>query len=352
MDRTELIGLIVTLVGVSCFSVIFTVLYLSYTKGEIRDIQSGNSDIEIIDQAIYNNLPSVKVRKKIIKAIKSFVFYGLMVFIIPFFIFSIVNKIQGNIIILGDKGLLVVASGSMSTKHPENTYLVSNNLDNQFDKFDLIVIEKVSENDLKLYDVISYMNDKGTTIIHRIVDINTNEDGKKVFTTRGDSNGEDAVDSFKSTIDDIQGRYINKKIPMVGMFVMFLQSPIGMASIVAMLYCLFMVDRLNAKVIYEHELRLDKLSKVLDYKQELSTENIKVNYIETIYYKGYEYTFDRSGFVDKKEIEDKDYLEKSNNSIIRVSEDKESNLKTEKEYVVDNLASSELTNEKDINSHE
>lgn len=334
MTQIEIVGLVITLIGVGCFSLIFTILYRSSTNSEIADIKSGKKDIELIDQAIYQNLSHVKVRNKTIKTIKSIVFYGLMAFIIPFIIFSIVNNIQGNITMIGDNGVLVVASGSMSKKHKDNEYLNTYNLNNQFDKFDLIVVQKVKNaENLRLYDVIAFRNDEGTTIIHRIVGMKYNSNGVIEFTTRGDANGEDAIDKFHPTIDDIQGKYVNRRIPLIGMFVLFLQSSLGMVTLLALIYCLLMVDRFTAKVLYEEDLRLEKLKSAIDFENEKETNEIKAKYVETIYYKGYAYLFNEEGFVEKKEIDDKQLSDKTNDTVIKVIDDGES---TTEEFKINN----------------
>ena len=77
---------------------------------------------------------------------------------------------------IGNKTIMVVASGSMSKKNDANAYLNSNNLNNQFQTYDIIVLEKVENaSDLNKYDVIAYRNDQGINVIHRIIEI---EDGK------------------------------------------------------------------------------------------------------------------------------------------------------------------------------
>ena len=148
----------------------FCFIYSWYISGTISDIKSGKADIELLDEAIYENLSSVKKRKKISKTINSIVFYGLLICIAPSFIFAIVSKAQGNLTLFGDKGILVVASGSMSRKDPVNDYLIENDLNNQFNTWDIIIIEAVnSDDDLKLYDVITFVDSTGRNIIHRII---------------------------------------------------------------------------------------------------------------------------------------------------------------------------------------
>ena len=176
-------------------------------------------------------------------------------------------------------------------------------LNNQFDKYDIIVVEKVdSPYDLKLYDVISFVNDEGVTIIHRIVDINYyNEDGEVEFITRGDANADDAVDKFHPTIDDIQGKYVNKRIPLIGMFILFIQSSLGMITIIALAFCLVMIERYSSKILHEQENRLKLLKEYINFDHEYGSKEMFVSHVEKIYYKGSIYLFDENGFVEKLE---------------------------------------------------
>lgn len=308
MDKIEIIGFIVTILAVGCFSIVFVILYSTYAKSEIGDIKSGKRDIAIINQDIYDNLSHVKSRRRIMKTIKSIAFYGLMLFIMGIFTLSLVNKFNNDITMFGDRGVIAVASGSMSTKHKENTYLVTENLNNQFDKYDIIVVEKVdSVSDLKLYDVISFVNDEGVTIIHRIVDISYNVDkGQIEFITRGDANADDAIDKFHPTIDDIQGKYVNKRIPLIGMFILFIQSSLGMITIIALGFCLVMIERYSSKISREQENRLKLLKEHINFDHEYGSNEMVVSHVERIYYKGFIYLFDENGFVEKLENKEKE----------------------------------------------
>lgn len=334
METIEIVGIIVSIVGIGSFAAIFTILYVTYTNASINEFKSGKKDIELIDEAIYDNLAHVKKRREIIKTIKSIGFYGLMIIIIPIFAFSLLNKFNGNVTMLGNQGVLVVASGSMSEKNEANKYIFDNNLNNQFNTYDTIVIKKVSyESDLALYDVIAFVDDTGRTVIHRIIDIEFGTDGRIHYETRGDSNN--ASDKFRPCIDDIQGKYTGKKVPIIGMFVMFMQSPIGIITVVGLLYCLITTDRLTEKLFKEQQKRLDKLSVVIDYEKETEIGQMNAQYYETIYYKGFLYKFNEDGFIDKEEIHDKDILEKSNTSMIKVIEDKDKNEISSQEFILD-----------------
>ena len=334
METIEIVGIIVSIIGIGSFAAIFTILYVTYTNATISEFRSGKKDIELIDEAIYDNLAHVKKRREIIKTIKSIGFYGLMIIMIPIFAFSLLNKFSGNVTMLGNQGILVVASGSMSEKNEANGYLIENNLNNQFNTYDTIVIKKVRyESDLALYDVIAFVDSEGKTVIHRIIDIEFGTDGRIHYETRGDSNN--ASDKFRPCINDIQGKYTGKKIPIIGMFVLFMQSPIGIITVVGLLYCLFTTDRLTEKLYKEQQKRLDKLSVVIDYENETELGKMNAQYYETIYYKGFIYKFNEEGFLDKEEIKDKDILEKSNASIIKVIEDKDNNEILSEEISID-----------------
>ena len=340
METIEIVGIIVSIIGIGSFAAIFTILYVTYTNSTINEFKSGKKDIELIDEAIYDNLAHVQKRREIIKTIKSIGFYGLMIIIIPIFAFSLLNKFSGNITMLGNQGVLVVASGSMSEKNEANGYLITNNLNNQFDTYDTIVIEKVRyESDLKLYDVIAFIDEDGKTIIHRIIDIEFETDGRIHYETRGDSNN--ASDKFRPCIDDIQGKYIGKKVPVIGMFVMFMQSPIGIITIVGLLYCLITTDHLTTKLYNEQQKRLDKLSEAIDYRNETQQGTMSSKFVETIYYKGYSYKFNEEGFIDKEEITDNEILEKSNSSIIKIIENNDDEVISEEYKVDDNLEGKE-----------
>ena len=333
METIEIVGIIVSLIGIGSFSAIFTILYVTYTNAAINEFRSGKKDVELIDEAIYDNLTHVKKRREIIKTIKSIGFYGLMIIIIPIFVFSLLNKFSGNVTMFGDRGILVVASGSMSKQNEANHYLVTENLNNQFETYDTIVIEKVRyASDVDVYDVIAFSNDEGKIVIHRVIDkqfIN----GMIRFETRGDSNN--ASDKYMPCMDDIHGKYVDVKIPVVGMFVMFMQSPIGIITVVGLLYCLITTDKLTEKLFKEQQKRLDKLSTAIDYENETEMGKMNAQYYETIYYKGFIYKFDEEGFIDKEEIQDKDILEKSNTSMIKVIEDKDKNEISSQEFILD-----------------
>ena len=305
----------------------FSFVYLLYVKYYIKDIQTGNADIELIDEFIHDNLSRVKRRKKTIKTINTFAFYGFLIVMTPIFIFSIANKLSGSISNFGDFGLLAVSSGSMSFKNPVNNYLVERNLNNQFNTYDLIVVEMIEdEEELNVDDVIVFLDATGKLTIHRIVAINENELGVRSYSTRGDANNTD--DTFISTFKDIKGKYIDTRIPFVGAFVLFFQSLMGIITIVILIGCILIFDNQNNKILNEKQTRLEKFKDVniLEFINSSTTDVI-------LYYKGYKYSFNEKGYIIKDEIAtSNEYYEKSINSVIKICADTEP-LVTE--YIID-----------------
>lgn len=274
----------------------------------ISEINMGKRDIEIIDEVIYERKDSVRRRKSIIKTVKGVLFYLTLFIIIPLFIFSLINKFSGNNMMLGNKSIMVVMSGSMSEKNKANDYLVERHLNNQFNTYDIIILSKVDPNDLMVDDVIAFRNDQGINVIHRIRKrvFEPNEDGENVikYVTRGDAN--DADDTYHPSQDDVIGIYSNTRITNIGVFIVFLQSYAGMITVVSIIYCMIMIEKLSEKINKIQEKRAKLLEEVIDYSLETNTENFSSNLRSTIRFKGYAYVFDETGFVSKSEILEED----------------------------------------------
>lgn len=311
MTTTEIISLVVTFIGVAGFASVFTILFRSYVKAQIGEIKAGKKDIEIIDKMVYEKKITTQKRRKAGKIISHIIFYVLLIIIIPLFVFSLINKFSGNVMMLGNKTIMVVASGSMSEKNIENAYLSQYSLDNQFSQYDIIVLEKVNnESDISLYDVVAYRNDKGINVIHRIIKVNAQN-----YETRGDANN--ASDAYNPKFADIIGKYTGKRLKGIGMFVMFLQSYSGIITLVSLVYCVFMIDSLTSKINRVQSDRTKMLEDAMDCSKDLGENELSDSYIENVFYKGFEYTFTENGFVEKNEITDAKYLVKSGATLIK-----------------------------------
>ncbi len=151
----------------------------------------------------------------------------------------------------------VVRSSSMATKDEENTYLIQNDLNDQFQAFDLILTYKMpEEKDLKLYDIVVYEED-GSLIVHRIVGIQepseSSTDKRRKFLLQGDAVPN--PDRFPVYYEQMRGIYAGQRVPFVGSFVSFLQSPAGWLCIAFIVGTLIASPLLEKKIFEAKEER-------------------------------------------------------------------------------------------------
>lgn len=302
MQSFEIIALIVTAVGVVSFATIFTILYLSYANSTVAEYRAGKKDVELIEETIYDNIKSASKYRLVARRLKQAFFYVAIAILIPFLVLSLFTKLSTGVAMIGGRGVIVVASGSMSEKNPKNPNISAlSRYDNQFETYDLIVLEQInSQDELKTYDVIAFTNDEGVNIIHRIVGKEGSGENLK-YVTAGDANN--ANDPYKPSFDDVIGRYTGARVPWVGVFVMFLQSYSGMLTLAAVIYCLIMIEYVSEKIYKTQKARLGTLQSSIDFVRETTfDESLTTKFVETVRFKDYEYIFDEEGFVSKTPV--------------------------------------------------
>ena len=223
---------ILCLVVFCLFVIIFTYLIGSLVKSEVKMIRHGLLDSKI-------KLESLKRKNKnsfFTTVSKVFSFLLCLVFAIAF-AFSIYLNLNEDKPANGIPSIKVVKSDSMATKNKKNTYLFENNLNDQFDTFDVVICHHLpKEEDLKLYDVVIYKQDD-IYVIHRIVGIeepNEKHPNERYFLLQGDAI--ESPDRFPVLYSQMQGIYTGDKIPYVGSVVLFLQSPAGWLCILCIMY--------------------------------------------------------------------------------------------------------------------
>ena len=287
MSPIDILTLTVTAVGVISFALVFTVLYLNYANSQVASIKSGSADLDLIDDTIYHNMNGKKRYRRVLRVTKQILFYIAIAILIPFLALSLYTKISNGIAMIDGRGVIVVASGSMSEKNSANPYLDA--IDNQLDTYDLITIESVqSDADLQIYDIIAYRNNEGINVIHRIVGTDIGKDGEVRYITRGDSNN--ASDSYKPSLDDVLGKYSDKRIPYVGIFFMFLQSYAGILTVLAVIYCLIMIELISGRIYNAQGDRLEILMDAIDFENDTEFDDeLDYRFVETITYKNRNY---------------------------------------------------------------
>lgn len=232
------------------------VMLTSIVKMYLKAVRSGIEDEELKAEYIeeYKKSKKVKVLGNVLTLIIGLVFISIMAF-------SIFLTVQNDRYYENVPTLKMVNSGSMSKKHPKNTYLDKNSLDNQFQTFDLVLVYKApAEKDLKVYDVILYEVD-GVDIIHRIIAIEEPMEGhpnQRYFLCKGDAN--ETPDRFPVYYSQIKGIYKGERVPFVGSFITFLQSPAGWLCVALVLVGTFGTPFLEKKLRKEKLARLKEIN--------------------------------------------------------------------------------------------
>ena len=226
------------------------------TRLSIRLIRSGAEDERILrDYERKQKFEKVNdFAKNIIYLFSSVVFIGLMLV----FVFSLIVQHNGDVPLNEYLPVYrVVQTGSMSEKHKNNTYLVENNLNDQFQAFDVIETKMLpDEMDLELFDVVVYEYE-GILIVHRIVGIeepNEKHPDSRLFMLQGDAN--EYPDKMSVTYDQMKAIYTGERTPFVGSFILFMQSPIGWLCILFAMVAIIVTPILEAKIEKEKERRL------------------------------------------------------------------------------------------------
>jgi len=138
---------------------------------------------------------------------------------------------------------ITIVSGSMSYKYDQNTYLDENGLDNQIPLYSLIELEKLDESDeIALYDVCAYQNNKGDYIVHRIVGVVEKDDGP-YYRFKGDAN--ENSDFYLVKRAEVLYRWTGKQNVVLGRTISFVRSEIGIIVLLYILALMIVAEVLN-----------------------------------------------------------------------------------------------------------
>lgn len=326
MNKLNVIGFVVTLLCVVSLSLVFTILYLNDYHNNKKEIELGHRDIELIDQQIILEKRNREEKVEIGKVVSKTATIVLTFITLVFFSYAVINRINDNKIVIGDKTHIVIATGSMSEVNKANTYIENYDLGKQFPANSIIEIEKVSQDNIYIFDVIAFKNNEGKTIVHRIRDIIY--DGETIrYITRGDANNAD--DPYRPVYEDIIGRYNGRHIKFVGIFVLFMQSNSGIATLISVFYCLGLFFSLKDKNERRIQKRTEVLMSVIDYDLEDEEFLFEHDFVQNIYYKGFVYRFKNNKFISKDEIDDNVIKEKTDNQLIKVTNNVDNSEKVE-----------------------
>lgn len=249
MTGYEIYIFVLCLVVFVALTVFFAALIACIAKMNIKLIRGGFADGEIIKQ----REKSVK-KTAVFRTLEIIFSAALFVAAITVFFFSLQVKlnekkpVERNVI-------KVVKSASMAEKDGFNKYLTENNLNDQIQMFDLIVVSPLpKESDLKLYDIVVYEAD-GQMIVHRIVDIKEADEThpQRRFVLQGDANR--YSDKFPVLYSQMKGIYGGKKVPYIGSFVVFMDSPAGWLCVLLVVAVCIAYPFIEKKLKKEADLR-------------------------------------------------------------------------------------------------
>lgn len=102
---------------------------------------------------------------------------------------------------------------------------------------DLVFVKMVDVANIEINDIIAFRNEEDKVTTHRVIEIIT-EDGEVFYKTKGDNNSVEDANLVKTS--SIEGKYISR-IPNLGNFLMFMQQPIGLATVLMAILIIGMV---------------------------------------------------------------------------------------------------------------
>ena len=235
MTGYEIYVFFLCLIVFTALTTLFTIFTVWIVKLLVRIIRAGLEDEKIKKEYLKQQRLGKKVKtSEIFDKIISGLF-GVLFLVV--FVFSVGMSITAEKMVGDIPVARVVQSGSMSKKYEKNTYLFDNDLNDQIQTFDIIVTEKLpDEKDLKLYDIVVYEVDD-VLVVHRIIKIEEANDKHpdcRWFTLQGDN--VQYPDKTPVLYSQMRGIYKGTRIPYVGSFISFMQSPAGYLCILLLVF--------------------------------------------------------------------------------------------------------------------
>ena len=166
------------------------------------------------------------MNNKVFSVVKKVICAILLLIIVPIIVF--------NLIIITKR--VVFKDNSPSIFGYSYFSVLTGSMEPAINVGDIIIVKN---GEYHINDIISY-KDGDSVVTHRIVDIFTNEEGKELYTTKGDNNNtEDRVPISK---EDVYGRVI-RVIPKLGNIILFLRKNI--IFLVILFLILIFIDNIS-----------------------------------------------------------------------------------------------------------
>ena len=252
MTSYEIYVFILCFIVFSLLTAMFTYLITSITKMGLELIRHGHRD-----EAIKKELNKKKKESRVLLWANRILSVLLCLVFVTAFSFAVYIRATEDRPANGIPSIKVVKSESMAEKYSGNTYLFDNDLNDQFGMFDIVVCRHLpAEEDLELYDIVVYQKDD-IHVIHRIVGIeepNELHPDERHFLLQGDA--VENPDKFPVLYSQMQGIYEGTRIPFVGSFILFLQSPAGWLSVILIIFAMIVTPIVERLIENEKRKRL------------------------------------------------------------------------------------------------
>ena len=229
-------------------------------RQRVKLIRYGDEDISILKEYEDNLEGKKRIFRRIVKFIDIIVSFTLfMAFMVVFAASVYVNWTQDTY--FEDMPTYrVVKTDSMSEIHDKSSYLEDLGINDQIQQFDLIATYQLpAPEEIQLYDIVVYEVDD-YLIIHRVVGIdppNEKHPDEYYFTLQGDAVG--APDKGPVLYSQMRAIYRGERIPFVGTFVLFMQSPAGWMCMLLVLSVVVMTPIVEKIIVSERRKRLREI---------------------------------------------------------------------------------------------
>ena len=264
MTQFEIYQFVLCFITFALMTGLFSVLLIHLYKSNNRLIEAGLNDEKIKKEYLDKQAKRTSVISKIIDK----VVLGICCAVIfSAFAFSLIVTVNEGKVIKGVPSISVVKSESMSYVNEKNKYVKADQDLLSIDMFDVVFISALpKEEDLKVNDIVIYETD-GYLVIHRIVGIEepNQSHSERYFILHGDAN--EVPDKFPVRYNQMKGIYTGKRIPLVGSFVLFLQSPAGYLCIILVLFAIIVTPIMEKKIEYKKIERLVAMGEISKAKQ-------------------------------------------------------------------------------------
>ena len=199
----------------------------------------------------------MKEKKEWYKSVGNWFFIVACVILVPILIMNLYIMIQSKV----------------NTDKVPNVFgykpfiVLSNSMEAEIHKGDLVLTKMVNPKKLKKNDVIAFRDAENTVTTHRIIDI-VEKEGEKYFITKGDNNN--TQDKNLVEFSDVEGIYI-ARFPSLGSMMKSLSDPV---TILIVFFGITLIFVVGFSISNKRQRDLERLE-FLEYKRKKEEEEQK-----------------------------------------------------------------------------